>query len=428
MNIVFIVLILIAFGTSAAKQILEPSQDVMQSVTIALLHSAAEAVTIAIGLIGVLALFLGMIRILEEAGFMDTLSKVIYPLLKVLFPNIPANHPAFGAMTLNLSANLLGLGNAATPFGIKAMQALNTLNTTPGTATNAMVLFLAINTSSITLLPTKVIALRAEAHSTDPAGIITTTLFATCCSTLIAIVMAKLLERFYPEPKADRVSAPEAQAPETIQATPQSDFESNKAYPLWISLVVLALFVLLIPVTLFWGAAFSPWVIPSLFALIVLYGAFKKINVYFSFVEGAKEGFGIAVNIIPYLVAILAAIGLCRASGALDAFTQTISHITTPLGLPAEAIPMALMRPLSGSGSFGILTEIFKNPSLGPDSYIGYLTSTMMGSTETTFYVLAVYFGAVQIKRLRHAIPAALCADLAGITASVVAVRIFLAF
>lgn len=414
MNSVFIFLIVTAFGVGAVKQLLNPEQDMMQSLTLALLQSANDAVSIVIGLIGVLALFLGIIKILETAGFVQTLSRLIYPLLRLLFPHIPANHPAFGAMTLNISANLLGLGNAATPFGIKAMQALDKLNPTPGTATNAMILFLAINTSSVTLLPTKVIALRAEAHSADPAGIITTTLFATLCSTIIAIIISKLFERFSSASKAD------------IPLPQTNNDESNiSPLPIWVGFIVALCFLVLIPAVLLWGASISPWIIPGLFATIVVYGAFKKVNVYLSFVDGAKEGFDIAIKIIPYLVAILAAISLLRASGALDAFTHFISQYTSQLGLPAEAIPMALMRPLSGSGSFGLLAEIFQNPDLGPDSYIGYLVSTMMGSTETTFYVLAVYFGAVQIKKLRYAVPAALCADLAGIIASVIAVSYY---
>lgn len=425
MNIIFIFIVIIAFAVSAVKQSLHPNQDIMQSLTQALLHSATDAVTIAIGLIGVLALFLGLVKILEEAGFIKTLSRLIYPLLRLLFPEIPANHPALGAMTLNLSANLLGLGNAATPFGIKAMQALDTLNPHPGTATNAMVLFLAINTSSITLLPTKVIALRVEAHSIDPTGIITTTLFATICSTIVAIAMAKFLERFYtikPSTTPTRIQTVDTITP-AIENTEPVQFSP---YPTWVAWFVILFFITLIPVTLVWGATFSPWIIPALFVAIILYGTYKKINVYFSFVEGAKEGFDVAIKIIPYLVAILAAISMLRASGALDVFTQFIGRYTAQFGLPAEAIPMVFMRPLSGSGSFGLLTEIFQNPNLGPDSYVGYLVSTMMGCTETTFYVLAVYFGAIQIKRFRHAIAAALCAEAAGMAASVVAVKYFL--
>lgn len=415
MNWIFIGFTLIAFGSAGYLQITEVNSGAMQALTHGLLESANDSVSIAIGLIGVLALFLGLMKILDDAGFIKTLSRLIYPLLRFLFPEIPAQHPALGAMTLNLSANLLGLGNAATPFGIKAMQALEKLNPHPGTATNAMILFLAINTSSITLLPTKVIALRVEAHSSDPVGILTTTLFATICSTIVAIFVTKLFARFFRAPEATRILDTSQQPP-----THQSQ------YPVWMAWIVIILFISLIPISLIWGAKFAPWIIPALFPIVLLYGACKKIDVYQSFVEGAKEGFDIAIKIIPYLVAILAVISMLRSSGALAAFTQWASQYTAPLGLPAEAIPMALMRPLSGSGSFGVMTELFQNPDIGPDSYVGYLVSTMMGSTETTFYVLAVYFGAVQIKRLRYAIPAALLADFAGITASVIAVQYLL--
>ncbi len=415
MNWIFIGFALIAFGTASYHQLTQANSDAMQALTHALLQSANDSVSIIIGLIGVLALFLGLMKILEEAGFIKTLSRRIYPLLRLLFPEIPAQHPALGAMTLNLSANLLGLGNAATPFGIKAMQALEKLNPHPGTATNAMILFLAINTSSITLLPTKVIALRVEAHSSDPVGIIATTLFATICSTIVAITVAKLLAKIFHPPKATRILDKEQQPP-----------SQPPIYKVWMAWMVIIFFISLIPISLIWGAQFAPWIIPALFPIVLLYGAFKKIDVYQNFVEGAKEGFDIAIKIMPYLIAILAVISMLRASGALAAFTQWLSQYTAPLGLPAEAIPMALMRPLSGSGSFGVMTELFQNPDIGPDSYVGYLVSTMMGSTETTFYVLAVYFGAVQVKRLRYAIPAALLADLAGIVASVVAVQYIL--
>tara|TARA_R110002110_G_scaffold383245_4_gene594664 strand:- start:24910 stop:26160 length:1251 start_codon:yes stop_codon:yes gene_type:complete len=415
MNWIFIGFALIAFGTTSYQQITQTDSQAMQTLTHALLQSANDSVTIIIGLIGVLALFLGLMRILEDAGFIQTLSRRIYPLLRLLFPEIPEQHPALGAMTLNLSANLLGLGNAATPFGIKTMQALEKLNPHPGTATNAMILFLAINTSSITLLPTKVIALRVEANSSDPVGIIATTLFATICSTIVAILVAKLLARISRPPKATR------DLKTSLQEPARQSF--SQVCMAW---AVIIFFISLIPISLIWGAKFAPWIIPALFPLVLLYGALKKVDVYQSFVEGAKEGFDIAIKIMPYLIAILAVISMLRASGALATFTQWAGQYTGPLGLPAEAIPMALMRPLSGSGSFGVMTELFQNPDIGPDSYVGYLISTMMGSTETTFYVLAVYFGAVQIKRFRYAIPAALLADLAGIIASVVAVQYLL--
>lgn len=419
MNWVFFLIIITAYSASvwqqwhwqASQLTIEP----MQTLTQHLLHATNDAVTLAIGLVGVLCLFLGLMRILEEGGVLAILGKLIYPLLKPLFPEIPPNHPAFGAMIMNLSANLLGMGNAATPFGLKAMQELEKLNPHPGIASNAMVLFLAINTASITLIPTKVIALRASAGSHDAAGIITTTLIATLCSTAVAIITAKLLQRF--------TSAP----PSTVSVT-QANLELPPitAYPTWISLLALAGLIALVPITLIWGSAFSPWIIPSLIVIILSYGMLKRIDIYGSFIEGAKGGFELAIKIMPYLVAMLFAIAMLRASGALAMIIQTLAPWTTPIGIPAEALPMVFMRPLSGSGSLGILTDILNNPAIGPDSYTGYLVSTMMGSTETTFYVLAVYFGAVQIRRIRHAMVTGLIVELAGMAASVIAVKYLL--
>jgi len=420
MNWVFFLLITAAYGVSVWQQWqwqvnqITPDSP-MLFLTQQLLHAANDAVSLAIGLIGVLCLFLGLMRILEEGGLLSVLGKLIYPLLKPLFPEIPPNHPAFGAMIMNLSANMLGMGNAATPFGLKAMQELEKLNPHPGVATNAMVLFLALNTASITLIPTKVIALRASAGSHDAAGIITTTLIATLCATTIAIISAKLLQRFMSVPK-----------PTTTIVRSESASQTASSYPTWVSLIAFAGLLSFIPTTLMWGRIFSPWIIPSLIVVILSYGMLKRVDIYASFTEGAKGGFELAVKIIPYLVAMLFAIAMLRASGALAMITNAISPFTTPLGVPAEALPMVFMRPLSGSGSLGILTDILNNPAIGPDSYTGYLVSTMMGSTETTFYVLAVYFGAVQIRRIRHALVTGLIVELAGMAASVMAVKILL--
>lgn len=418
MNWVFFLLILTAFLTSAWHQWqLQNQTDLvspMHALTEQIMKSAGDAVTLAIGLIGVLALFMGLMKILEKTNFMNALGKLIYPLLRWLFPDVPANHPAFAAMTMNLSANMIGLGNAATPFGIKAMQELDKINPHPGVATNAMVLFLAINTSSITLLPTKIIAMRAAAGSHDAAGIIATTLVATICATIVAILSAKLLQRWI-------------KAPMPTQAIEMhAEHERIDHYPLWMSIVLLLAIIALIPVTLLWGKQYSPWILPALIVVILTYGMIKKVEVYSALTEGAKEGFELAIKILPFLVAILVAIGMFRISGAMESFTNAVGQFTAPLGLPAEALPMVLMRPLSGSGSYGVLSEILNNPAIGPDSYVGYLVSTIMGSTETTFYVLAVYFGAVQIRRMRHALAAGLLADLASVVMSVVAVKILL--
>lgn len=332
-----------------------------------------------------------------------------------------------GAMILNLSANVLGLGNAATPFGIRAMQQLDRLNPHKGTATNAMVLFLAVNTSSVTLLPTGVIALRAAAGSHDPAGIVPTTLFATICSTTVAIVTAKLLQRYWSAPAsnpgsdaAEPVDAGEAEQADQEEEAPAGwPSEAPPGYPMWVSVLVLLGVAALVPLTVFYGRTIAPWIIPGLVVLLLGFGAARGVRIYEVFVEGARDGFTVALRIIPYLVAILVAVGMLRTSGALDLLIGPLSRITSHFGLPAEALPMALLRPLSGSGAYGVLASIVQNPSIGPDSYTGYLVSTFQGSTETTFYVLAVYFGAVQIRRIRHALAAGLAADVAGIAAAV---------
>jgi spore maturation protein SpmB len=342
-----------------------------------------------------------------------------------LFPDVPPDHPAMGAMILNLSANALGLGNAATPFGIRAMQELDRLNPHRGTATDAMALFLAVNTSSVTLLPTGVIALRAAAGSMEPAAILPTTLFATIGSTTAAILAAKLYARFALFRSREQTEPSPKPLPAAAEEDPAAA-DGNGSYPLWVSLFALGALVALIPVAVAFGRQLSPWILPGLMAGFLLFGLLRRVRIYEVFVEGAKEGFQVALRIIPYLVAILVAVGMLRASGALDAIVGTLGIITGPLGLPAEALPMALMRPLSGSGAYGILASVINDPAIGPDSYTGYLVSTFQGSTETTFYVLAVYFGAVQVRRIRHALAAALTADIVGIACAVIACRFFL--
>jgi spore maturation protein SpmB len=340
------------------------------------------------------------------------------------FPDVPPNHPAMGAMILNFSANVLGLANAATPFGIRAMQELDRLNPHRGTATNAMALFLALNTSSLTLLPTGVIALRAAAGSLDPAGILPTTLFATTCSTSVAFFAAKAYERWWPRAGETLEESPAARSAETtaIAESPAlSEGASEGAYPAWISAAALAMVVALIPLTVIYGRAVSPWVVPGLIVALLTFGLLRKVRVYEMLVEGARDGFQVALKIIPYLVAILVAVAMFRASGALDALVAVLGPATSQVGLPAQALPMALLRPLSGSGAYGVMASIIQDPRIGPDSYTGYLVSTIQGSTETTFYVLAVYFGAVQVTRGRHTLAAALTADVAGIAGAIIA-------
>jgi spore maturation protein SpmB len=275
----------------------------------------------------------------------------------------------------------------------------------------------------VTLLPTGVIALRAAAGSTDPAGIMPTTLFATICSTTVAIVMAKVCQRFWTAPAAAPVDAVSAEsAPVQSQSTEIDDdavVETAEGYPVWVSALALAGIAALVPLTLTYGKMIAPWIIPGLMVGLLGFGAARRVAVYEVFVEGARDGFQVAIRIIPYLVAILVAVGMFRASGALALLITPLGAVTELFGLPAEALSMALLRPLSGSGAYGILASIINDPAIGPDSYTGYLVSTFQGSTETTFYVLAVYFGAVGIRRVRHALVAALAADVAGISAAV---------
>ncbi len=422
MNWIFFGIVSIAFLSAAWRELrhvaAEGVQSPMEALSAGMISSASGAVELALGLVGVMTLFLGLMKVAEAGGLLVIIARLIRPLMVRLFPEVPPNHPAMGAMILNFSANALGLGNAATPFGIRAMQELDKLNTRPGTATNSMALFLAINTSSITLLPTGVIAIRAAAGSADPAGILPTTLFATVCATIAAITAAMVYKRFAP------VGQPEPA--EQDMARPWVDDDPNRAelqdtgaYPLWVSIIALGGIVAFIPATILWGRVISPWIVPGLMMGFLLFGVARGVRIYEVFVEGAKDGFQVALRIIPYLVAILVAVGMFRASGAMDVMVAVLGSITGPLGLPAEALPMALLRPLSGSGAYGVMASIINDPSIGPDSYIGYLVTTLQGSTETTFYVLAVYFGAVQIRRIRHTLAAALTADVVAVIAAV---------
>ena len=424
MNIAFLMMVGAAFAIAGWHQLMwvpaAGQTAPMEALSAAMVSAAAGAVELAIGLVGVMTLFLGLMKVAEAGGMLNILARLIRPLMVRLFPDVPADHPAMGAMILNLAANALGLGNAATPFGIRAMQELEKLNPQQGTATNAMALFLAINTSSVTLLPTGVIALRAAAGSAEPAGILPTTLFATIGSTVVAVLAAKFYSRLVPRhaggepPAVVAASAP----PTTEDAAMQAPQEG---YPLWVSLAALGLLGAMVPLTVMYGRQISPWVIPGLMIFFLGFGVLRRVHVYEVLVEGGKEGFQVALRIIPYLVAILVAVGMLRASGAMDILVGMLGSITTHFGLPAEALPMALLRPLSGSGAYGIMAAIINDPAIGPDSYTGYLVSTLQGSTETTFYVLAVYFGAVQVRRIRHTLAAALTADLAGVAFAIIA-------
>jgi spore maturation protein SpmA len=413
----------------------------LKAVTDASISSATNAVTLAVGLVGQMAIWLGFMRVLQDAGLMASLARGLRPLIRRLFPEVPADHPALGAMILNLSANILGLGNAATPFGLKAMVELERLNPRPGVATNAMALFLAINTSGLAILPLTVIGIRAAMGSKDATGIILPTLMATTVSAVTAVVFAKFLQRlpaYAPErfgaegtspaaatrgPSEEALAKAAAVAETEARATPQR---------LVVGLGIMGTLAvaLVLAATRLQGTAFdrarvllSEWMLPVLMLSIATVGFVRGVKVYESFLAGAKEAFQIATSIIPFLVAILVAVGMFRAAGALDAVVSVVGPWSAAVGVPAEALPMAFIRPLSGSGATAILTETMKVH--GPDSLIGWVVSVMNGSTETTFYMLAVYYGAVGVKAVRHTVPACLAADVAGLLSAAWFARMF---
>jgi spore maturation protein SpmA len=436
--------------------------DQLKEVTDKSLDMAKVAVMdIALPLVGIMALWLGIMRLAERAGLVAVLARALRPLLRRLFSDVPPDHPAMGSMLLNMAANMLGLGNAATPLGLRAMKDLESLNPCPGTATNAMCTFLAINTSSIQLIPVTAIAILAANKSTNPTAIVGTALLATMCAATSAVTMAKLLEklpwfRLPPVPPAPRRSrGEEAQAgvggnqnlvtsPATAQTNDKPAVkEAATLQPLaWWGRVLLGVFLLFFAglfVRLAFPAAFgivlpsetasqtvfvrivgaiSKLSIPFLLSVFPLYAALRRVKVYEEFVDGAKEGFEVALRIIPYLVAILVAVGMFRAAGGIDLLSRALGPVLQALGFPTDLLPLVLMRPLSGSGTLGIFTELVKQ--FGPDSLIARTGGTIFGSTETTFYVLAVYFGSVGIKRTRYALLAGLTADFVGVVVSVI--------
>jgi spore maturation protein SpmA len=406
---------------------------------------------IALPLVGIMALWLGLMRLAERAGLVTLLARALRPLMRRLFPDVPAEHPAMGSMLLNIAANMLGLGNAATPLGLRAMENLERLNPRPGTATNAMCTFLAINTSSVQLIPVTAIAILAANKSTNPTAIVGTALMATCLAACSGVTMAKLLEklpwfRLSPAPAAND-AVPPAPATGAIAArTAAADSAEKEApalqpLPWWGALILTAFvgFFIWLFLRMVLGSslaagiqaegarpgafvrvvdAISKLSIPFLLSAIPLYAMIRQVKVYEEFVEGAKEGFQVALRIIPYLVAILVAIGMFRAAGGIELLSAALAPMMRLAHFPPDLLPLVLMRPLSGSGTLGVFAELVKQ--FGPDSLISRMAGTIYGSTETTFYVLAVYFGSVSVKRTRHAVLAGLTADLVGVIASVI--------
>jgi len=406
----------------------------MEATKLAAFDGAKSGVTIVFDLVGAMVLFLGLMRVAQDGGLLRAVARALAPLLRRLFPDVPPDHPAMGAMIMNLASNVLGLGNAATPFGLKAMVELGKLNRTPGAASDSMALFLAINATSVAIFPTGVIAIRAGLGSTMPDAIWGPTLLATSASTLTAVAMCLLLRRLpFFAPRAldpDEAPAPAAAgAAVEIPALPAHSGPMTRGARIAIvgfaGLLALALarhLAQLGPEVATSNAllgVLGDWFLPIFIAALLLIGLAGRVPVYERAVEGGREGLEVAVRIVPFLVMILAALAMLRASGALELLVGAIDPITGPLGFPAEALPMALLRPLSGSGAYGVMVELVKTH--GPDSFVGLLAGVMNGSTETTFYVLTLYLGAARVRDARYILVACLTGDVVGFAAATAA-------
>jgi spore maturation protein SpmA len=436
-------------GLMVLAVLIGAANDALPAVANAAFERAEYAVMkLALPLAGVMALWLGVMRLAEKAGLIQLMARALRPVMKWLFPEVPAEHPAMGSMLMNMAANILGLSNAATPLGIRAMKDLETLNPRPGVASNAMCTFLAINTSSIQLVPATAVAVLAVAHAVNPTAIVGTAIMATVCSSIAGITAVKLLEKLpgYRLPPLATIPSPGLAAtlsPSDGERNGVGDDPSTPAAPInWFGWLALAVFggvfiwaFLRVGFPEVFGKtasealakqngflrsvnAVSLLSIPLLLSFFPLYAALRRVKVYEEFVEGAKEGFKTSVMIIPFLVAILVAIGMFREAGGIKLVSDLLRPVLDLLGFPTELLSMCLVRPLSGSGTLGLFSDIVKE--FGPDSLLARTAGTIFGSTETTFYVIAVYFGAVAVKRTRHAVPAGLIADLVGIIASVI--------
>lgn len=408
LNYIWIAFFVIAFVVAVVKLIAFGDTDVFPAMMGATFDTARTAFEISLGLTGVLSLWLGIMKIGERGGVIGALSRWLSPLFVRLFPSIPKGHPVTGSVFMNIAANMLGLDNAATPLGLKAMEQMQQLNERKDTASDAMIMFLVLNTSGLTLIPVSILVYRAQLGAANPTDVFIPLLLATFFSTLAGIVVTSLYQRI-----------------NLINRT-----------------VLLTLGGLCVVVAaIIWGfgrmdketmsvvsTSAANIILMTIIVAFIIAGMRRRINVYDAFIEGAKEGFRTAVRIIPYLVAILVAIGVFRASGAMDALIGAIEWVVRACGLDdgfVAALPTALMKPLSGSGARGMMVDAMT--TYGADSFVGRLSCVFQGSTDTTFYILAVYFGSVGIRHTRHAVVCGLLADLAGILAAIFICYLFFA-
>ncbi len=406
LNYLWISFFLIAFIVGLVRLFFFGDMDVFPAMMNATFDSAKTGFNISIGLTGALTLWMGLMRIGEKGGMINVMSRLIGPFFSRLFPELPKNHPAYGSMMMNIAANMLGLDNAATPVGLKAMQELQTSNHNKDTATNAQIMFLVLNTSGLTIIPISVMAIRATKLAANPSDIFLPILLATFFSTLVGIITVSVVQRI-------------------------NLFDK-------IIMAYLGGFIVLIGGFIYWLNTLSKDEVNTisllganllLFLVIVsfiLMAMRKKVNVYDAFIDGAKEGFNIAIKIIPFLVAILVAVAVFRVSGTMDFLLEGFRYLSATMGIDTrfvDALPTAFMKPLSGGAARGMMIEAINTH--GVDSFAGRMASTIQGSTDTTFYVLAVYFGSVGIKKTRHALSCGLIADFAGIIASIFLAYLF---
>jgi len=406
LNVIWIAFFLIAFVVAAVKLVVFQDTGIFTAMVNSTFEMAALGFEISLGLTGVLTLWLGLMRVGERGGMVAALARVVRPFFHRLFPEIPRDHPVHGSIIMNFAANMLGLDNAATPLGLKAMQELQELNPEEDTASNAQIMFLVLNTSGLTLIPISIMVYRAEMGAANPSDIFLPILLTTFFSTLAGLIAVSVVQRIN---LLDRVivgylgglTAMIAGLLYYFSRLPQDQVEmvSN----------------LVANVMLF-----------GIISLFITVAALRKVNVYEAFIEGAKEGFPVVVKIIPYLVAILVAIGVFRASGTMDILVAGVGRGFAALGLDTdfiEALPTALMKPLSGSGARGMMVDAMS--TYGADSFVGRLASTFQGATDTTFYIIALYFGSVSVRKTRHAVTCGLIADAAGIVAAIFVAYIF---
>ena len=405
LNYIWIGFFIIAF-VIAVVQFLMGNTEVFPAIMNSTFDNAETAFKISIGLTGVLSLWMGIMKIGERGGLVNLLARLLSPLMVRLFPEIPAGHPVFGHIFMNFSANMLGLDNAATPLGLKAMEGLQELNQKKDTATNAMIMFLVLNTSGLTLIPVGVMVYRAQMGAMQPTDVFIPILIATAIATLAGMVITSLYQRI-------------------------NLFNwAIMAFVLGIATLVCGVIwigMLVGQETMnTWSTVVANIILFSIIIAFIMAGVIKRINVYEAFVEGAKGGFETAVRIIPYLVAILVAIGVFRASGAMDFIINGLGRFVEMLGGNADyvaALPTAIMKPLSGSGARGMMVDAMQQ--YGADSFIGRLSCIFQGATDTTFYILAVYFGSVGVRKTRHAVMAGLLTDICGVIAAIAVAAIF---